>query len=129
MKPSDIFDILAFSIPVNGGIVALSAYRDCKRAFTKSELNFSRALYPHVARCLRLINQRRTTSDAVNQQFNLTIKESEVVSHLMFGMSYNQICDELKISNNTLKWHLKNIFLKFDVSSLASLLVKLHSIT
>ena len=47
----------------------------------------------------------------------LTDKEKEIVHRVIKGMSYKDIAQELKISINTLKTHMKNVFNKYGVSS------------
>jgi len=47
----------------------------------------------------------------------LTTQEKNVVLKLVEGKSNKQISDELFVSLNTIKTHLKNIFLKLEVSS------------
>jgi len=51
----------------------------------------------------------------------LTDKEKEIVHRVIKGMSYQEIADELKISINTLKTHMKNVFSKYGVSSKSEL--------
>jgi LuxR family maltose regulon positive regulatory protein len=45
----------------------------------------------------------------------LTPREVDVVRLLSQGLTYDQIANELTISLNTLKYHIKNIFSKLDV--------------
>lgn len=47
----------------------------------------------------------------------LTEKEKEIVHRVIKGLNYKQIAQELKISINTLKTHMKNIFSKYGVNS------------
>ena len=47
----------------------------------------------------------------------LTDKEKEIVHRVIKGMSYKEVSEELKISINTLKTHMKNVFSKYGVSS------------
>ncbi len=51
----------------------------------------------------------------------LTDKEKEIVHRVIKGMSYPDVAHELKISINTLKTHMKNIFSKYGVSSKSEL--------
>ena len=51
----------------------------------------------------------------------LTEKEKDIVHRIIKGMSYNEISQELKISINTLKTHVKSIFSKYGVSSKSEL--------
>lgn len=64
----------------------------------------------------------------VNKQLftPLTERESEVLKCLYTGMENNQISSELYISKNTVKYHIKNLFEKFDVHNRAELVYKLN---
>ena len=52
-----------------------------------------------------------------SEMSRLTEKEKEIVHRVMKGMSYGEITQELDISINTLKTHMKSIFSKYGVSS------------
>jgi len=51
------------------------------------------------------------------QVFGLTVRESEVASLLLQGLSNREIAESLSISEHTVKTHLKGIFHKVGVSS------------
>ena len=51
----------------------------------------------------------------------LTEQEERICRLLCRGASYKQICEQLFISMNTLKFHVKNIYSKFDVAGRAEL--------
>lgn len=51
------------------------------------------------------------------QAFGLTVRESEVASLLLQGLSNREIAESLSISEHTVKTHLKGIFHKAGVSS------------
>ncbi len=55
----------------------------------------------------------------------LTIREEEVLTHLLQGKSTKEIAAELFISENTVKTHTRNIFSKYAVTSRAELLSRL----
>ena len=52
---------------------------------------------------------------------DLTKQEKIICQHLLDGLSYRQICTALFISMNTLKFHIKNIYQKMDVSGRSEL--------
>lgn len=56
----------------------------------------------------------------------LSEREMDVLKLLYEGVSNNQIAAQLFISNNTLKTHLKNIYLKLDVNNRYSVIVKVR---
>jgi DNA-binding CsgD family transcriptional regulator len=51
----------------------------------------------------------------------LTEKERSLCDQLYKGLSYQEIADTLSISINTIRYHLKTLYLKFDVNSRAEL--------
>jgi len=55
----------------------------------------------------------------------MTDKEYEVLYCMTEGKSYEVIANQLKISRNTLKYHIKNIFFKFGASNKAEVLQKM----
>lgn len=57
----------------------------------------------------------------------LTERESEITALLLKGRTYKMIADELYLSENTIKTHIKNIYSKFNIQSkteLVNLLMK-----
>jgi DNA-binding CsgD family transcriptional regulator len=52
----------------------------------------------------------------------LTERESEIAALLLKGMTYRMIADELYLSENTVKTHIKNIYLKFNIQSKTELI-------
>ena len=49
------------------------------------------------------------------KQFNLTEREEEVLLHISNGLKNNEIAEKMFVSINTVKTHIKNIFIKLDV--------------
>jgi len=52
----------------------------------------------------------------------LTVREKEVLQHILSGKSNREIAETLFISENTVKTHARSIFSKYDVSSRAELI-------
>lgn len=52
----------------------------------------------------------------------LTERESEIAGLLLKGRTYKMIADELFLSENTVKTHIKNIYAKFNVQSKVELI-------
>ena len=71
----------------------------------------------------RLTNQKK--NDIQIHLGVLTPQEQTVCKELIKGSSYKQICETLFISSNTLKYHVKNIYTKMEVSSRSELSNKL----
>ena len=72
--------------------------------------------------------QRIQNSNAVRIEETLSIltkQEKNICRALIKGGSYQQIADELFISLNTLKYHVKNIYRKLSISGRAELISKI----
>lgn len=53
---------------------------------------------------------------------NLTERESEIVGLLLKGRTYKMVAEELFLSENTVKTHIKNVYSKLNISSKAELI-------
>jgi DNA-binding NarL/FixJ family response regulator len=56
-------------------------------------------------------------SFARNRKSPLTDRETEILTLLATGKSYNSIADQLFISKDTVKYHIKNIYIKLQVDN------------
>lgn len=59
----------------------------------------------------------KETIDKIQINFNLTQRENEIASLLLKGRTYKMIAEELFLSENTVKTHIKNIYSKLNVNS------------
>ena len=67
--------------------------------------------------------QQRTDRITYTAAFgNLSERENQVTSLLIEGKTYRAIADELYISENTVKYYVKNIYAKLEVKSRAELM-------
>ena len=73
-------------------------------------------------RVLELFN--RNYGNLINNDYKLTDREKEVLSGLVKGLSYKMIADELKISVYTVNSHVRNIYEKLQVHSVAEAVSK-----
>lgn len=62
------------------------------------------------------------------KQFGLSPREAEIAQLLVQRIPYKQIGEELFVSGNTVKTHVRNIYKKADVSSREELLEKLNDL-
>jgi LuxR family maltose regulon positive regulatory protein len=51
------------------------------------------------------------------KKWGLTERESEILFYLGMGYSNTEIAEKLFISENTVKFHIKSIYLKLDVKN------------
>jgi len=61
----------------------------------------------------------------VNQPLHLTPTEKRIIRKLLAAKTYNTIADEMYVSINTIKTHMKHIFEKFEINSKIELFNKL----
>ena len=64
--------------------------------------------------------------ETINQHLiaKITQREFDILSEIYKGNCNKQICATLKISENTTKYHIENLYSKMDVSSRTELLAK-----
>jgi LuxR family transcriptional regulator, maltose regulon positive regulatory protein len=55
--------------------------------------------------------------DPDNFMIQLTVREKEILPYLANGFSYASIADQLNVSQNTIRFHIKNIYEKFQVNN------------
>lgn len=75
---------------------------------------------PMSTRIARLV----VKSFQIEQQTLLTTRETEVLTHLCKGKSYKMIADDLFISEETVRRHIKNIYRKLEVHSKSEAVAK-----
>lgn len=62
------------------------------------------------------VEEKLTVSEAA-EEFDLTRQEHTILRFLMEGRDNPEICEELSISINTLKKHIRNIYRKLDIKN------------
>lgn len=67
------------------------------------------------------LTQKQTIIEFL-QDGNLTERELETATLLLLGYTYKMIASELHVSENTIRSHIKKIYLKYDVQSRMELL-------
>jgi DNA-binding NarL/FixJ family response regulator len=60
-------------------------------------------------------------------EWNLAARELEVLQHLAAGRRNRAIASALNISENTVKFHVRNLFRKLDVRSRTEAIALAHS--
>jgi len=71
--------------------------------------------------------QRDLTKEDIEVKFDVNVTEQEylIITHLVNGRSYKQIAADNFISLNTVKYHVKNIYNKFDLTGRSELASRL----
>ena len=107
-----------------------------KGDFTDSEMEILDILNKHLALYFHnrypngiRRNNEEEYSDTLIHLYNLTSRESEIVSLIYQGMTSRQIADKLFISENTVKKHTYNIFKKMKVSSRSQIIKIIHGLS
>lgn len=77
-----------------------------------------------IARQVILSFQQYSDGRVLNSQFNLSNREREVLQHLANGSNYKEIADELFISVDTVRHHIRNIYKKLQVHSQSEAVAK-----
>lgn len=81
-------------------------------------MNGGAAMTPSVARqVLRLVNNNDNKQENKSDTFRLTDRETEILGHLVKGMSYKMIADKCNISLATINTHIRHIYEKLQVNS------------
>jgi len=76
---------------------------------------------PSIAK--RVLNFFNETGKKINE-YNLTLREKEILRELINGLSYKKIAETLFISLDTVRSHIKNIYQKLHVSSKSEAVAK-----
>jgi DNA-binding NarL/FixJ family response regulator len=78
---------------------------------------------PSIAKkVLKLFQQ--ANKPETSEEFNLSVREKEVLALLVKGASYKMIADQLKIGYDTVHSHIKNIYKKLRVNSMSEAVAK-----
>lgn len=68
--------------------------------------------------------QHLQSSHITNEDFKLNPREKEVIQHLVKGLPYKQIADQMSIAYPTVRFHMKNIYAKLHVTSMTEVVAK-----
>ncbi len=60
---------------------------------------------------------QQETLESIRKKFDLTARELEVLEKIMMGLSNAEIGEELFLSVNTVKYHIRNIYNKMEINS------------
>lgn len=91
--------------------------------FSLNDIDICNLLKDHIALRLyhykkeRLLEGEKLSIEEAVLRYNLTQKEHQIVRRLLKGLDNKDICTELKITANTLKKHIVNIYRKLDINN------------
>lgn len=68
--------------------------------------------------------QKYANGRVIDSQYNLSNREKEVLKHLAEGSNYQEIADQLFISVDTVRHHIRNIYKKLQVHSQSEAVAK-----
>lgn len=68
--------------------------------------------------------QKFQATRTADSQYNLSTRELEVLKHLAEGSNYQEIADELYLSVDTVRHHIRNIYKKLQVHSQSEAVAK-----
>ena len=72
----------------------------------------------------RVLEMFRKQTKQTSAEFNLSVKELEILTALTEGKSYKTIAAERFLSTETIKSHVKNIYVKLHVHSKSEAVAK-----
>lgn len=76
---------------------------------------------------INYFNPPKTTFLRPKGKYNLTKKEKLVVHNLVKGLTYQEIANQMEVSINSVRFHVKNIYTKLQVKSRNKLIDKLKA--
>jgi DNA-binding NarL/FixJ family response regulator len=116
---NDIKNIV--SLPVNAIFIIDEDEREIANLFKSISLH--RKYYSHEVLSVLVENTFNNNAEKLNNIDLLTKKEFEVLKLLSLGNTVNKISFQLKISENTVKSHKKNIFKKLGFTKSSELIL------
>jgi tetratricopeptide (TPR) repeat protein len=116
-----------FIIAVTGGIIAWLIIKNRNHRIKQMSLELKNYVLHlkdfHVSHLNEHINSESIVKKLMDD-FELTQREAEVMDLLARGCHNNEIAGKLFVSDNTIKYHIKNIYIKLDVKSRVQALQK-----
>lgn len=123
--------ILAIFISVSGALASLIIIMKKNQRIRQMELelrNFLLHLKNPVSKSFEEEIDFEDPVTALKNNFHLTQREAEILELLAQGLINHEIALRLFISENTVKFHIKNIYIKLNVSNRVQALQKITNI-
>jgi DNA-binding NarL/FixJ family response regulator len=112
----------AISAGADGYILKKSSLAQIVKGI-KEVIDGGAPMTPSVARHVLKIFQGKITPPP-GEDYKLSDRETEMLGHLVYGLSYKMIADECGISQFTVNAHMRNIHKKLQVHSVAEAVSK-----
>jgi tetratricopeptide (TPR) repeat protein len=116
-----------FIIAVTGGIIAWLIIKNRNHRIRQMSLELKNYVLHlkdfHISHLNEHVNSEIIVKKLMDD-FELTQREAEVMDLLARGCHNNEIAGKLYVSDNTIKYHIKNIYIKLDVKSRVQALQK-----
>lgn len=82
------------------------------------------SISPSIARKILSLFNRHFPKAALQQEYNLSRREKEVLKYLVEGYSYKMIADRCSLSYETIKTYISRIYAKLHVASMTEAVAK-----
>ncbi len=116
-----------FIIAATGGIIAWLIIKNRNHRIKQMSLELKNYVLHlkdfHISHLNEHVNSEIIVKKLMDD-FELTQREAEVMDLLARGCHNNEIAGKLFVSDNTIKYHIKNIYIKLDVKSRVQALQK-----
>jgi len=90
-------------------------------------VDFGCYMPPLIARTLIKLISEKNINISLQEKYNLTSRELEIIDLMNKGFSYKYMAVKLEITVHAINYHTKNIYFKMDVNSQAKLMALLSS--
>lgn len=115
LKNIRIVLIFLLLLSIAGAIISLLIIKNKTHSIEQMKLEIQNYLLKSHAEDLRGSNENH--SKILVEKYGLTPREAEVMELISTGIKNEEIADKLFVSKNTVKFHIKNIFIKLDVKN------------
>ena len=90
-------------------------------------VDFGCYMPPLIARTLIKLISDKNMNISLQEKYNLTARELEIIDLMNKGFSYKEMAAKLEVTVHAVNYHTKNIYFKMDVNSQSKLMALLSS--
>lgn len=110
-------------LSISGAIISFLIIRNKNHRIDQMHLEIRNYLL-HLEN-LNIEPEKENPVNALVKRYGLTQREAEVMGLISTGIGNDEIAEKLFVSKNTIKFHIKNIFIKLDVRNRVQALQKM----